>query len=348
MQDTGFIAVRPNTRMTITDHKAEGGADDKVVINLLRGGFRSVTGWIGKFNPRAYRIVTPTATIGVRGTDHEPRYIPEDSSEGEPGTYDKVYVGATTITSGAGGAEVAPDQAGFAPAQASEKPRLLASVPTFFRRGRHEAEIEKKHLEIQRLIDQRRDERRQVIAAKKAELAAAQGRLRELREQSSANAAPMSADEHRQRRELLAAGEALRRRFRELVQQQNALRDRSRALEQSVASGTVRRRDNRDERRAVQQESVDTRTRRIAMDQEIKAWQQRWDAAEDARLRAAPDESPEIVEQLRAVRQMRDELQREREETREEIHDMREQERARVREEREGMRGRAGGGGRIR
>ena len=92
MADSGFIAVRPNTRLKIEQYRAEGDKDDKSVISLLEGTFRSITGWIGKYSPRNYRITTPTATIGIRGTDHEPLYIPESASgaEGEPGLYDKV------------------------------------------------------------------------------------------------------------------------------------------------------------------------------------------------------------------------------------------------------------------
>ncbi len=93
MLDTGFIALRPNSRFRIVSYKADGGSDDNGIFRLVTGGFRSVTGWIGKFNRNGYRVNTPSATIGIRGTDHEPRYIPEGSSEGEPGTYDRVYAG---------------------------------------------------------------------------------------------------------------------------------------------------------------------------------------------------------------------------------------------------------------
>lgn len=37
----------------------------------VRGALRSISGWIGKINPRGYRVTTPTVTIGIRGTDHE-------------------------------------------------------------------------------------------------------------------------------------------------------------------------------------------------------------------------------------------------------------------------------------
>ena len=75
MQDSGYIALRPGTRFRIVKYRADGGDDDKGVFSLLVGGMRSVTGWIGRYNQSAYQVRTPSATIGIRGTDHETRYL---------------------------------------------------------------------------------------------------------------------------------------------------------------------------------------------------------------------------------------------------------------------------------
>jgi hypothetical protein len=37
----------------------------------VRGGFRAISGLIGKVDRQAYRVATPAATIGIRGTDYE-------------------------------------------------------------------------------------------------------------------------------------------------------------------------------------------------------------------------------------------------------------------------------------
>lgn len=170
MEDGGFIAVRPNTRMSIATYRAEGDDQDKGVFSLLQGTFRSVTGWIGKFNPRSYQVRTPTATIGVRGTDHEPLVIPQGSQEGEPGSYDKVNVGGTTIRTQHGSVDVKPSQAAFAPLHGRPVPRVLNQVPAFFRATRHETAIAARHDVIHKVIDQRRDERRKVFQEKKSQL----------------------------------------------------------------------------------------------------------------------------------------------------------------------------------
>lgn len=164
MADGGTIAVRPNTRLRIAEYRARGDDQDKGVFSLLAGGFRSITGWIGKFNPRSYQVRTPTATIGIRGTDHEPMVIAEGSSEGEAGTYDKVYAGATYIESEGTVVEVPEQRAAFAPLAGPGPrplPRLLERVPLFFRPGLNEHLLERRHEAIQHLLERRRLERRQ-------------------------------------------------------------------------------------------------------------------------------------------------------------------------------------------
>lgn len=146
--------------MRISAYQAQGQDDDKGVFSLLQGAFRSVTGWIGKHNPKSYQVRTPTATIGVRGTDHEPLVIPEGSKEGEPGTYNKVNVGGSFIEAKHGRVDVAPSQAAFAPWRGKPVPRVLAEVPRFFKATRHEAIIAARHEAIHKVIEQRRDERR--------------------------------------------------------------------------------------------------------------------------------------------------------------------------------------------
>jgi hypothetical protein len=49
-----------------------------MVINMLRGGLRAITGLIAKSSPNAARIQTNTATIGIRGTDFDARICSAD------------------------------------------------------------------------------------------------------------------------------------------------------------------------------------------------------------------------------------------------------------------------------
>ena len=163
MEDGGYIAVRPGTRMRIVNFRAQGDADDRSVIALLEGSFRAVTGWIAKAGARRAVVNTPTATIGIRGTEHEPLVIPEGSPRGEPGTYDRVHTGETEIRTKQGVVSVRPNQAGFAPHRGALRPRVLDRVPDFFRPTRNEARFSGLHGRVHKQLDQRRDERRRDI-----------------------------------------------------------------------------------------------------------------------------------------------------------------------------------------
>lgn len=163
MEDSAYIGVRPSTKMRIVKYKAEGGDDDNSAIALLQGSFRTVTGWIAVLGNQNYLVWTPTATIGVRGTEHEPLVLPEGSKGGEPGTYDRVYIGETVVHTPRGEVSVKPNQAGFASRRATVRPQVLDRVPVFFRPTRNEARFQGLHERIHLQLDKRREERREFI-----------------------------------------------------------------------------------------------------------------------------------------------------------------------------------------
>ena len=132
-EDGGIIALRPDTAFHIDEYKAEGGSTDKIFMSLFQGAIRSITGWIGKHNASSYLITTPTATIGIRGTDHEVTVI--DSWNGDqPGTYDTVNSGSTVLKTVQGEVQVRPGKFAFAPRDRKKAPFLLAQRPHFYAR----------------------------------------------------------------------------------------------------------------------------------------------------------------------------------------------------------------------
>jgi hypothetical protein len=162
MADGGYLALRPNTTLRVTLYQANGDASDKSVIGLLKGSFRSITGWIGKTYPANYAINTPTATIGVRGTDHEPAYVPEGTPGQDAGTYDNVYAGGTTISNAAGRVDVSPDHAGFVDPRRTVAPRVLEHVPTFLQTPhRNDQAFVGKHEQIMANLEKLRTARAQ-------------------------------------------------------------------------------------------------------------------------------------------------------------------------------------------
>ncbi len=121
------------------------------MFRLLRGSLRSITGWIGKNNPQRYALYTPTATVGIRGTDHETLVVENGA---EAGTYDKVNTGETELLTPHGKVGVLPGKAAFA-AKTGQAPVVLASIPALFVPGKNEAAVETS----KKALEDTRDER---------------------------------------------------------------------------------------------------------------------------------------------------------------------------------------------
>ena len=70
--DGGFISLQPNTQFRVDEfnYKNKTDGEEKGFFSLLKGGFRAVTGVIGHVNKETYRVRTPAATLGIRGTGY--------------------------------------------------------------------------------------------------------------------------------------------------------------------------------------------------------------------------------------------------------------------------------------
>ena len=67
--DGGLVALYPDSQFTVTRYTDAGNAgEDHFAVNLLKGGMRAITGLIGKRDPRNYKVTTPTAVVGIRGS----------------------------------------------------------------------------------------------------------------------------------------------------------------------------------------------------------------------------------------------------------------------------------------
>jgi hypothetical protein len=159
--DGGFLALRPNSRFRVDAYLAEKSDEDKVHISLLKGALRSVTGWIGKFRKEAYRTTTATATIGIRGTDHETTVVEAGGGRDLPGTYEHVFEGATFVRSTRGDLEVRPGQFGFVARDHETPPRLLDAAPEFVRDRilRLESRVQERREVLSRMQEKMSEER---------------------------------------------------------------------------------------------------------------------------------------------------------------------------------------------
>jgi hypothetical protein len=72
--DSTLMTFRENSKFLVDkysfDPQVKKGSAGKYIMNLIEGGFRTITGLIAKNNPDDYQVNTPVATIGVRGTDY--------------------------------------------------------------------------------------------------------------------------------------------------------------------------------------------------------------------------------------------------------------------------------------
>ncbi len=68
--DGAYVSLQPNTEFDIKEYRYSGKADgtESALFGLFKGAMRTVTGLVGRANKSRYRIATPTATIGIRGT----------------------------------------------------------------------------------------------------------------------------------------------------------------------------------------------------------------------------------------------------------------------------------------
>ena len=68
-EDGAKVTVRPDSTLIIEQYLYNGDAGDKAELNLVSGGLRVITGAMAKSNPENYKVRTPVALMGVRGTE---------------------------------------------------------------------------------------------------------------------------------------------------------------------------------------------------------------------------------------------------------------------------------------
>lgn len=70
LRDGTALVLGPDSRLDLKQfHFDSTTRDGGLLVSLLRGSLRMVSGLIGKTNPDAVRVDAQTATIGIRGTD---------------------------------------------------------------------------------------------------------------------------------------------------------------------------------------------------------------------------------------------------------------------------------------
>lgn len=105
-QDGATMSLQPNTQFRIDRFRYSGNGGpaqpgDGVIMSLIKGGLRTVTGWLGRHQRPQYKIGTAVATIGIRGTEFGATL---DGS----GLVVSTYAGLVEVCSDVGCVDVAP------------------------------------------------------------------------------------------------------------------------------------------------------------------------------------------------------------------------------------------------
>lgn len=102
--DGGFVSLHPNSVFGVDEYLFANRKpqESSLFFSLLQGGMRTITGAIGKVNKQSYKVRTPVATIGIRGTEYLAS-VDGDSLKVSVGS-GLVYVenGQGNVTGGAG------------------------------------------------------------------------------------------------------------------------------------------------------------------------------------------------------------------------------------------------------
>lgn len=129
--DNGEMIIRPNTTLKIKEYKFNKSdpKTDKSFIELVKGGVRRLTGFIGKRgNKDADQLVTATATIGIRGTIYDALYCKGDCGNLTDSTYLHVVQGSILVSNDAG--QITLDTGGYSSVPSTSiLPQTLSQDP---------------------------------------------------------------------------------------------------------------------------------------------------------------------------------------------------------------------------
>lgn len=134
--DDALVALKPESEFRIERYNFDGHQDgtEIAVFRLVKGGFRTLTGQIGKISSDRYQLLTTQATIGIRGTHYQVQVCaPEQCHEGESaaraGMYGGVYEGRIAVANGFGTDDFGTDEFFFVPDGGA--PQRFLAPPTF-------------------------------------------------------------------------------------------------------------------------------------------------------------------------------------------------------------------------
>ena len=115
--DNALVALKPDSEFRIEKFAYNGREDNAnvAVFRLVRGGYRTLTGEIGRVNKEAYRVETTQATIGIRGTHYQLQICAASQCRNgadyaASGLYGGVFDGKVAVSNTLGAADYGADE----------------------------------------------------------------------------------------------------------------------------------------------------------------------------------------------------------------------------------------------
>jgi hypothetical protein len=134
--DDALVALKPDSEFRIERYNFTGASDsgEVAVFRLVKGGFRTLTGQIGKLNRDQYQLLTTQATIGIRGTHYQIQICSAGQciNGGAPagsGMYGGVYEGRVIVSNSLGADEYGAEEFFYVPD--GEAPQRWLAPPDF-------------------------------------------------------------------------------------------------------------------------------------------------------------------------------------------------------------------------
>src|SRR3954469_6820986 len=123
--DGAYVSLQPQSEFAIRDYRFDGKTDgtERGFFGLLKGAMRTVSGLVGRVNRDQYRVTTPTATIGIRGTGGVIQ-VRDDGSTLIVGTS-----GIWSLANPAGSIDVPAGVSALAPSGADTPPQRTSQAP---------------------------------------------------------------------------------------------------------------------------------------------------------------------------------------------------------------------------
>jgi hypothetical protein len=131
--DNSEIIMRPGTQLKVSEYNFDQAKpkEDKVIMNLIKGGMRAITGLIGKRGELdSYKLMTVTAVAGIRGTIYECRICEDNCGSIPNGFYLFVLEGIMNVSNKVGSQDVSAGQYVYV-RTAESIPKILPGNPGF-------------------------------------------------------------------------------------------------------------------------------------------------------------------------------------------------------------------------